>query len=121
MDREIANGCCFKNPRGGLAQNSPWTAPCRLRRLPSIREKWSHCKERRFARTVGAVNSSRPAIPLLIQEWWLRHQEKDAKPPQRADEMVGIDELFQNAFFRMGSILDHPPLKEASRRFATFS
>src|SRR5215469_30749 len=25
----------------------------------------------------------RLAIPLLIQEVWLRHQEKDAKPPQR--------------------------------------
>src|SRR5215472_8658748 len=25
----------------------------------------------------------RLAIPLLIQEGWLRHQEKDAKPPQR--------------------------------------
>jgi hypothetical protein len=25
----------------------------------------------------------RVAIPLLIQEGWLRHQEKDAKPPQR--------------------------------------
>src|SRR5215831_2660471 len=25
----------------------------------------------------------RLAIPLLIQEGWLRHQEKDAKPPHR--------------------------------------
>jgi len=27
--------------------------------------------------------SVRLGIPLLIQEGWLRHQEKDAKPPQR--------------------------------------
>ena len=48
----------------------------------------------------------RLAIPLLIQEGWLRHQEKDAKPPfNGADGVVGIDEGFQNAF--LNSILDH--------------
>jgi len=25
----------------------------------------------------------RLGIPLLMQEGWLRHQEKDARPPQR--------------------------------------
>jgi hypothetical protein len=49
----------------------------------------------------------RLAIPLLIQEGWLRHQEKDAKPTG-ADGVVGIAEVFQKAFFRRGSIPDHP-------------
>jgi hypothetical protein len=42
-----------------------------------------------------------------MQEGWLRHQEKDAKPPQRRRRVVGIAEVFQNAFLRRGSILDH--------------
>jgi type III pantothenate kinase len=49
----------------------------------------------------------RLAIPLRIPQGWLRHQEKDAKPQQRADGVVEIDEVFQNRFFRTGSIPDH--------------
>jgi hypothetical protein len=68
-------------------------------------------------------------IPLLIQEEWLRHQEKDAKPPSGADGVVGIDEVFQNAFleevpfwttinaspYRARASRPSAPLKEASR------
>ena len=67
---------------------------------------------------VGAVYDgvNELGTPLLIQERWLCHQEKDAKPPQRRRRVVGIDAAFQNAFFRRGSIMDpSAPLKEASR------
>ena len=60
----------------------------------------------------------RPAIPLLIQYGWLRHQEKDARPPQRrrrggwdyrnVSEMPSLDEV---PFPTTPSA----PLKEASR------
>jgi len=49
----------------------------------------------------------RLAIPLLIQEGWLRHQEKDASHRSGADGVVGIDEVFQNAFFTRGSMIHH--------------
>src|SRR5215471_18892763 len=47
--------------------------------------------------------------PLLIQEGWLRHQEKDAKPPKRR-RRGGRDCLkcFGMRFLRRGSIFDHP-------------
>jgi len=48
------------------------------------------------------------ATPLLIQEGWLRHQEKMRSHRSGADGVVGIDEVFHNAFRRRGSILDHP-------------
>jgi hypothetical protein len=60
------------------------------------------------------------ANPLLIQEGWLRHQEKDAKPPlieaaryracaSRAAQTgwLGLTQCFRMAFFKRGSILDH--------------
>ena len=60
----------------------------------------------------------RLAIPLLLQEGWLRHQEKDAKPPQRRRR--GGWKLTK--CFRMHSLKEVPfsttpsaPLKEASR------
>ena len=62
----------------------------------------------------------RLAIPLLIQEGWLRHQEKDAKPPQRRRRGGSIAEMFRNAFFRRGSILDHP-VRSVKGGFATSS
>jgi hypothetical protein len=49
----------------------------------------------------------RLAIPLLIQEGRLRHQKKMRSHRSGADGVVGIDEVFQNAFLRRGSILDH--------------
>src|SRR5262249_49244508 len=62
----------------------------------------------------------RLAIPLLIQEGWLRHQEKDAKPPQRrrrggcdwriVSECVSLD--LEEARF---STTPSAPLKEAPR------
>src|SRR5262249_22013145 len=61
---------------------------------------------------VGAVSkivmNVRLAIPLLIQEAWLRHQEKERSLRSGADGVVRIDEVYQNAFFRRGSILDYP-------------
>src|SRR5215475_8652730 len=60
----------------------------------------------------------RLAIPLLIQEGWLRHQEKDAKPPQRR-RRGGRDcrSVSECALFEEvpRSTTPSAPLKEASR------
>ena len=60
------------------------------------------------------------AIPLLIQEGWLRHQKKMRSHSSGADGVVGIDEVFQNAFLRRDSILDHP-VRSVKGGFATSS
>jgi hypothetical protein len=62
----------------------------------------------------------RLAIPLLIQEGWLRHQEKLRSHRIGADGVVGIDEVFRNAFFGTGSIPDHP-VRPVKGGFATSS
>jgi hypothetical protein len=63
----------------------------------------------------------RPAIPLLIQEGWLRIKKKMRSHRSGADGVVGIDTVFQNAF-RDGFLRKVPfqttpsaPLKEVSR------
>src|SRR5215469_7180547 len=59
------------------------------------------------------------AIPLLIQEGWLRHQEKMRSHSSGADGVVGIDEVFQNAFFRRRSH-SRPPRPLLKRRLRDF-
>ena len=49
----------------------------------------------------------RLAIPLLIQEGGCAIKKKMRSLRSGADGVVGIDEVYQNAFFRRGSILDH--------------
>jgi len=49
----------------------------------------------------------RPAIPLLVQEGNCAIKKKMRSHRSGADGVVGIDEVFQNAFFRNCSILDH--------------
>jgi hypothetical protein len=63
----------------------------------------------------------RRAIPLLmIQEGWLRHEEKMRSHRRGADGVVRIAEVFQNAFFRRGSIPDQP-VRSVKGGFATSS
>ena len=50
----------------------------------------------------------RLAIPLLIRGAGCAIKEKMPSHRIGADGVVGIDEVFQNAFLRTGSILDHP-------------
>jgi hypothetical protein len=50
----------------------------------------------------------RLAIPLLIQEGWLRLKKKMRSHRSDADGVVGSAEVFRNASFRKGgSIFDH--------------
>ena len=62
----------------------------------------------------------RLAIPLLIQEGWLRHQEKRRSHLSGADGVIGIAEVFRNALCRRGSIFDHP-VRSVKGGFATSS
>jgi hypothetical protein len=60
--------------------------------------------------------SVRLGIPFLIQEGWLRHQEKDAKPPRGADGVVRTAEAFgMRSSGRFPFPTPSAPLKEASR------
>jgi len=64
--------------------------------------------------------SARLGIPLLIQEGWLRHQEKDAKPPQRRRRGGPDCRSVSECIFGRGSILDNP-VRSVKGGFATSS
>src|SRR5215467_7399774 len=73
---------------------------------------------RRFLRPIPLLSRACCRTPLLIQEGWLRHQEKDAKPPRRRRrggrdclKCFGMRSLEEVRF----STTPSAPLKEASR------
>ena len=51
--------------------------------------------------------SVRLGIPLLVQEGCCANKKKMRSHRCGADGVVGIAEVFRNAFFRRRSILDH--------------
>jgi len=53
------------------------------------------------------VNQYELAIPLLMQEGGCAIKKKMRSHRSGADGVVGIDEVFQTAFPKRGSILDH--------------
>ena len=67
--------------------------------------------------TVPFAVNVRPAIPLLIQEGWRAIKKKPRSHGRGADGVVGIAEVFRNAFLEGVPFPTTPsaPLKEASR------
>ena len=66
--------------------------------------------------------SVRLGIPLLIQEGWLRHQEKMRSHRGGADGVVGIDEVFQTGSIKevpFSTIIDASPYQARASRPST--